>query len=183
MAGTSCHIPALLLVFLSFLFLLATTASSNWRISTVVNATNWKYEGLWMNCEATSLGFIQCNTFFSLLSSDTFMQVCRGLMIISLVLGLWGTLLALLSLKCPQLAFSDEKAKRKLSIMSGMVFALAGLSSMVALSWYAVNIIAEVFDPFYTGTKYEMGHALYLGWTGSLLSIVGGILLTCSSRK
>ncbi|XP_070801609.1 claudin-15-like [Pituophis catenifer annectens] len=183
MALRAFQIPALLLVFLSFIFLLATTTSSNWRISSIVNTTNWKYEGLWMNCEATSLGFIQCNTSYLLLSSDTFIQICRALMIISLVLGLCGTLLALLSLKCPQLGFSDERKKGRISMMSGMVFALAGLSSMVALSWYAVNIITEVFDPFYAGTKYEMGYALYLGWTGSLLSIVGGILLTCSSCK
>ncbi|ETE72757.1 Claudin-15, partial [Ophiophagus hannah] len=61
--------------------------------------------------------------------------------------------MALLGLKCPQLGFSDEKTKGRISMMSGMVFALAGLSSMVALSWYAVNIITEFFDPFYAGTK------------------------------
>ncbi|XP_032080736.1 claudin-15-like [Thamnophis elegans] len=183
MALTAFKTPALLLLFLSFIFLLTTTASSNWRISSIVNATNWKYEGLWMNCEATSLGLIQCNTLYVPLSSDTFFQVCRALMIISLVLGICGILLALLSLKCPQLGFSDEKTKIKISMMSGIVFALAGLSSMVALSWYAVCIITEFFDPLYAGTRYEMGHALYLGWTGSLLSIIGGILFTCSSRK
>uniref|UniRef100_A0A8C6XAR1 Claudin n=1 Tax=Naja naja TaxID=35670 RepID=A0A8C6XAR1_NAJNA len=183
MGLTAFQKPALLLVFLSFIFLLTTTVSNNWRISSIVNTTNWKYEGLWMNCEATSLGFIQCNTLYIMLSSNTFIQICRALMITSLVLGICGILLALLSLKCPQLDFSDEKTKGRISMMSGMVFALAGLSSMVAISWYAVNIITEFFDPFYAGTKYEMGYALYLGWTGSLLSIVGGILLTRSSCK
>ncbi|KAM6443203.1 claudin-15-like isoform 2-T3 [Liasis olivaceus] len=182
MALTAFQIPALLLIFLGFIFLLVTTVSSNWKISSTVNTTNWNYEGLWMNCEATSLGSFQCNTLYSLLSLDTFIQACRALMITSLVLGMGGTLLALLGLKCTQLGSSDER-KARLSIMSGMIFLLAGLSSMVALSWYAANITAEFFDPLYAGTKYELGYALYLGWAGSLLSIVGGILLTCSSCK
>ncbi|XP_015671762.1 claudin-15-like [Protobothrops mucrosquamatus] len=183
MALAAFQIPALLLVFLSFIFLLATTVSSNWRISSIVNTTNWKYEGLWMNCNTTSLGSIQCNKLYFFLSLDTFIHICQALMITSLVLGMCGTLLALLGLRCTQLSFSDKRTKGRISIMSGMIFALAGVSSMVALSWYAVNIITESFDPLYAGTKYELGYALYLGWTGSLLSIVGGILLTCSSCK
>ncbi|KAF7253367.1 Claudin-10 [Varanus komodoensis] len=57
------------------------------------------------------------------------------------------------------------------------------LSSMVAVSWYAARVMAEFFDSLYGGTKYELGSALYLGWAGSTLSILGGIFLTCASCK
>lgn len=50
-------------------------------------------------------------------------------MITSLVLGVCGTLLALLGLKCTQLGFSDKRTKGRISIMSGMIFALAGKKS------------------------------------------------------
>lgn len=48
---------------------------------------------------------------------------------------------------------------------------------MVAISWYAFNITQEFFDPLYPGTKYELGPALYLGWSASMLAILGGFCL------
>ncbi|XP_025020228.1 claudin-15-like isoform X1 [Python bivittatus] len=162
-----------------------TLSNSYWKVSTVLGnviTTSTLYENLWHSCAEESTGISNCKAFNSLLALPAFIQACRALMITSLVLGMGGTLLALLGLKCTELGSSDER-KARLSIMSGMIFVLAGLSSMVALSWYAANITAEFFDPLYAGTKYELGYALYLGWAGSLLSIAGGILLTCSSCK
>lgn len=58
---------------------------------------------------------------------------------------------------------------------------------MVAISWYAVNITTDFFNPLYVGTKYELGSALYLGWSASLLSILGGICVfstcCCDSKE
>ncbi|ERE76305.1 claudin-15-like protein [Cricetulus griseus] len=61
------------------------------------------------------------------------------------------------------------------------MLALSGACGMVAISWYAINITTDFFNPLYVGTKYELGPALYLGWSASLLSILGGICLfsTC----
>ncbi|XP_029803302.1 claudin-15 isoform X4 [Suricata suricatta] len=61
------------------------------------------------------------------------------------------------------------------------LLALSGFCGMVAISWYAFNITQEFFDPLYPGTKYELGPALYLGWSASLLAILGGVCLasTC----
>ncbi|XP_064449270.1 claudin-15 isoform X4 [Mirounga angustirostris] len=57
------------------------------------------------------------------------------------------------------------------------LLALSGFCGMVAISWYAFNITQEFFDPVYAGTKYELGPALYLGWSASLLAILGGFCL------
>lgn len=56
---------------------------------------------------------------------------------------------------------------------------------MVAISWYAVNITTDFFNPLYVGTKYELGPALYLGWSASLLSLLGSVCLfsTCCCAK
>ncbi|KAI2547153.1 claudin 15, partial [Homo sapiens] len=60
------------------------------------------------------------------------------------------------------------------------MLALSGICGMVAISWYAFNITRDFFDPLYPGTKYELGPALYLGWSASLISILGGLCL-CSA--
>ncbi|CAM4720999.1 unnamed protein product [Lepidochelys kempii] len=186
MASSSLQISALLLALAGLIILLVTTVSNRWKISstaTAVITANWIYEGLWMNCAATALGSVQCKKFFSLLSLDTYIQACRALMIISIVLGLLATALSLFGLKCTQVGMSNENTKVKISVTGGVIFILAGLSSMVAVSWYAARITAQFFDPLYGGTKYELGDALYLGWAGSILSMLGGIFLTCSCKR
>uniref|UniRef100_A0A8C3I4R8 Claudin-15 n=1 Tax=Chrysemys picta bellii TaxID=8478 RepID=A0A8C3I4R8_CHRPI len=115
-------------------------------------------------------------------SRPAYIQACRALMIISIVLGLLATVLSLFGLKCTQVGMSNENTKVKISVTGGAIFILAGLSSMVAVSWYAARITAQFFDPLYGGTKYELGDALYLGWAGSILSMLGGIFLTCSCK-
>ncbi|XP_054840223.1 claudin-19-like [Eublepharis macularius] len=185
MASTSFQISALLLAVSGFIILLVATVSNSWKSSSSANSiitASWIYEGLWMNCAATTLGSVQCKKFYSFLSLDTYIQACRALMVTSLVLGLLGTLVTVFGLKCTQLGTTNNYTKAKIATVGGMVFILSGLSSMVAISWYASQITAQFFDSFYAGTKYELGHALYIGWAGSLLSMLGGILLICSCK-
>nr|XP_061814974.1 claudin-15-like isoform X1 [Nerophis lumbriciformis] len=67
-------------------------------------------------------------------------------------------------------------------IIKGDVCSTIGLCTMVAVSWYAFNITQEFFDPFYPGTRYEIGEGLYIGWCSAVLAIAGGACLTCSCR-
>ncbi|XP_054692031.1 claudin-15-like isoform X2 [Grus americana] len=135
-----------------------------------------------MDCAVTALGSIQCKNFLYMLSSDTHIQACRALMISSILLGFIAAVLSLLGLKCTNVGLSDEDAKMKFAVTGGFLFILGGLCSMVAVSWYAAMVTAQFFDPLYAGTKYELGDALYLGWAGSVLYMLGGILLTCSCK-
>ncbi|KAF4072770.1 hypothetical protein AMELA_G00251190 [Ameiurus melas] len=57
---------------------------------------------------------------------------------------------------------------------------LAGLSTMIAVSWYAFNITQEFFDPLYPGTKFEIGEGLYIGWCSATLALIGGCCLLCA---
>lgn len=104
-------------------------------------------------------------------------------MITSILLGFIAAILSLLGLKCTNMGVSNEDGKMKLAVTGGFLFILGGLCSMVAVSWYAAMITAQFFDPLYAGTKYELGDALYLGWAGSVLCMLGGILLTCSCKR
>ncbi|NWX21527.1 CLD19 protein, partial [Aegotheles bennettii] len=183
MMSSSLQICAVLLALAGFTTLLVTTMSNNWKISdTTTVPADWVSEGLWMDCAVTAAGLTECKIFPYMLSSDTHIQACRALMITSILLGLLATVLSLLGLKCTNVGLSDEDAKMKFVVTGGFLFVLGGLCSMVAVSWYAAMITAQFFDPLYAGTKYELGHALYLGWAGSLLYMLGGILLTCSCK-
>ncbi|XP_027541828.1 claudin-7-like isoform X1 [Neopelma chrysocephalum] len=183
--ASSLQICALLLALAGFTTLLVTTMSNRWKVldtATELITADWVSEGLWMDCAATALGSVECKKFLYMLSSDTHIQACRALMITSILLGFLATVISLLGLKCTNIGLSDEDGKMKFAVTGGFLFILGGLCSMVAVSWYAAMVTAQFFDPLYAGTKYELGEALYLGWTGSILYILGGILLTCSCK-
>ncbi|XP_069069995.1 claudin-19-like isoform X1 [Pleurodeles waltl] len=186
MASTAMQISALLLTLVGFCIVISATISNKWKISstaTSVITANWIFEGLWMNCAANALGSVQCKKFLSIFSLPPHVQACRALMIIALALGLLAMALSLFGLQCTKVGSSDENTKGKIALAGGLVFIFGGLSSLVAISWYAGMITKQFYDPLYGGIKYELGDALYLGWAGSLLLILGGSFLTCSCKR
>ncbi|XP_065531567.1 claudin-15-like isoform X2 [Lathamus discolor] len=163
----------------------ATLPNNYWRVSSLhgsVITTTTLFENLWKSCAQDSTGVSNCREFDSLLALPAYVQACRALMIASILLGFIAAVLSLLGLKCTKIGLSDEDGKTKFAVTGGFLFILGGLCSMVAVSWYAAMITAQFFDPLYAGTKYELGDALYLGWAGSVLCMLGGILLTCSCK-
>ncbi|NXA88358.1 CLD19 protein, partial [Melanocharis versteri] len=185
MASSCLQIYALLLALAGFTTVLVTIMSSRWKVldtTTELITADWVSEGLWMDCAATAVGSVQCKKFLYMLSSDPHIQACRALMITSILLGFLATVLSLLGMKCTHIGLSDEDGKMKFTVTGGFLFILAGLCSMVAISWYAAMVTAQFFNQLYAGTKYELGGALYLGWAGSIFYILGGILLTCSCK-
>ncbi|KAM7160510.1 claudin-15-like isoform 2-T2 [Macrochelys suwanniensis] len=183
--SAALEVTGFLLSLCGWLIVGATLSNSYWKISTIhgnVITTSSLFENLWKSCAEDSTGVSNCRKFDSVLALPAYIQACRALMIISIVLGLLATVLSFFGLKCTQVGMSNENTKVKISVTGGAIFILAGLSSMVAVSWYAARITAQFFDPLYGGTKYELGDALYLGWAGSILSMLGGIFLTCSCK-
>ncbi|XP_051483004.1 claudin-15-like isoform X2 [Apus apus] len=163
----------------------ATLPNSYWKVSTVygsVITSSTLFENLWKSCAEDSTGVSNCKEFDSMLALPAHIQACRALMICSILLGFLATVLTLLGLKCTNIGLSDEEAKMKFTVTGGFLYILGGLCSMVAVSWYAAMVTAQFFDQLYAGTKYELGGALYLGWAGSVLYLLGGILLTCSCK-
>ncbi|XP_076996961.1 claudin-15 [Tamandua tetradactyla] len=168
---------------LGLLMLGVTLPHSSWRVSTVhgnVITTNTIFENLWYSCATDSLGVYNCWEFPSMLALSGYIQACRALMITAILLGFLGLFLGLVGLRCTNILDMVLSRKAKLAAAAGALHILAGICGMVAISWYAFNITRDFFDPLYPGTKYELGPALYLGWSASLLSILGGVGL-CSS--
>uniref|UniRef100_A0A4W3I9A2 Claudin n=1 Tax=Callorhinchus milii TaxID=7868 RepID=A0A4W3I9A2_CALMI len=171
---------------------LAAILSKEWKItsraSSVITAT-WVFQGLWTNCAGNALGSVQCRehlTLFKLdackqmhwshitstLAETAYVLVCRALMVTSICLGFFGSILALMGMKCTNVGGS-ERIKAKVTFCVGFMFILAGLSPMVACSWYAYQVTLDYNDPLMP--KYELGTALFVGWSGAALCIMSGV--------
>ncbi|XP_067851691.1 claudin-15-like isoform X1 [Heptranchias perlo] len=186
MRVTAIQIFSLLLAFLGLVLASVSMMSNEWRISstsTTLITASWIYDGLWKTCAANAMWVVQCTYYLSLLSLHPYIQACRALMIISILLGVFATLMALFGLKCTNLGNTNETVKGKIALSGGLVFILAGLCAIVPISWYAYNVTMEFYNPTFGGTKYELGSALYIGWAGSALLILGGAFLCCSCKR
>ncbi|XP_015219125.1 claudin-10 isoform X1 [Lepisosteus oculatus] len=158
------------------------TVSNEWKItsraSSVITAT-WVFQGLWMNCAGNAIGAVHCRRHHTIFKLESYIQVCRGLMIASVCLGFFGAILALVGMKCTKIGGSD-KTKARIACLAGLNFIIGGLSSLTACSLYAHRITSEFFDPAFIAQKYELGAALFIGWAGSVLSILGGVVFCFS---
>ncbi|XP_069623573.1 claudin-15 isoform X1 [Ranitomeya imitator] len=163
-----------------------TLFNANWRVSSVegnVITTSTLFENLWMSCATDSTGVYNCRDFPSLLALSGYLQASRALIISALVFGLLACLLGMLGLQCTKVADGNIALKGKLATASGALSIIAGICAGISVSWYAFNITKDFFNPLYPGTKYEIGPALYLGWSGALLDVVGGGLMCCSYKQ
>ncbi|CAH2246632.1 claudin-15-like isoform X2 [Pelobates cultripes] len=184
--SAALQIVGFLMALAGTLIIAVSLAGDRWKTSTQhgnVITSSVVYENLWKSCSEQSTGIFSCKSFDSMLSLQAFVQACRALMIISIILGLIACILSLFGLKCIKVGSSDEYAKGKIALGGGLIFITAGLCCLVAVSWYAARVTAQFFDPLYLGTKYEMGSALYIGWAGSFLAVLGGSFLCCSFKK
>ncbi|KAJ8342971.1 hypothetical protein SKAU_G00328990 [Synaphobranchus kaupii] len=156
-----------------------------WKVSTVdgnVITTSTIYENLWMSCATDSTGVHNCRDFPSLLALSGYIQASRALMIAAVVMGSFGILMTLVGMQCSKAGGENYVLKGRIAGTGGVFFLLQGLCTMIAVSWYAFNITQEFFDPFYPGTKYEIGEGLYIGWCSATLSICGGCFLVCACK-
>ncbi|XP_078738891.1 claudin-15-like [Lampetra fluviatilis] len=157
-----------------------TITNDFWKTSTVAGSVvtaNTVYENLWTSCGTDSMGVSNCRDFDSLLNLPGFIQACRALVITAIILGFFASLLAFLGMQCTSLLAVDVATKGRITFAAGVIYIMEGLSELIAISWYATQVVNEFFDPLFPGTKYELGEALYVGWAGSALCVSGGLIL------
>ncbi|CAJ1079462.1 claudin-10-like isoform X3 [Xyrichtys novacula] len=161
---------------------IAATVSNEWRAtsraSSVITAT-WVLQGLWNNCAGNAIGALHCRPHHTILQLEGYIQACRGLMIAAVCLGFFGSIFALVGMKCTKIGGTDKR-KARIACFAGANFILSGLCSLSACSLYAHRITSEFFDPMFVAQKYELGAALFIGWGGSVLCILGGSILCFS---
>ncbi|XP_059207064.1 uncharacterized protein LOC131986229 [Centropristis striata] len=165
-----------------------TCAMPMWRVTAFVGAnivtaqTIW--EGLWMTCVVQSTGQMQCKVYDSMLALPQDLQAARAMVVISVIVGVFGVLMAVVGGKCTN-CMEDETAKAKACIVSGVVFIIAALLIMIPVSWSAHAVIRDFYNPLVTAAqRRELGAALYIGWgAAGLLLLGGGLLCNNCPRK
>ncbi|KAM9441289.1 claudin-15-like isoform 2-T2 [Clarias gariepinus] len=141
------------------------------------------FENLWMSCAEDSTGSYSCWYFPSLFALPGYIQVCRALIIASIVLGTFGLIFTLIGMECSKIGGENYLVKGRLAVLGGVFFILEGVCTMIAVSWYASNIIQEFYNPLYDGIKFELGEGLYIGWCSATLALIGGCCLLCVCGK
>ncbi|XP_066427479.1 claudin-7-like [Molothrus aeneus] len=172
-----------------WLALLAATALPQWEVSTfagdsIITALV-TMKGLWMSCVSTSTGQLQCKSYDSVLALPGHLQATRALMVLSGVLGPLALGAAVAGMRCTRCGGDDARKKAAVAGAGGGLFILSGLLALVSCSWYGHRIVTSFYDPTIPiNLKFEFGSALFLGWAGSALALLGGSLLasSCCSR-
>ncbi|KAJ6660875.1 hypothetical protein lerEdw1_017032 [Lerista edwardsae] len=215
MANTAAEIIAFLLVISGWVLVSSTLPTDYWKVSSIdgtviTTATFWS--NLWKTCVTDSTGVSNCKDFPSMLALDGYIQACRGLMIAAVCLGFFGSIFALVGMKCTKVGGSDQ-TKAKVACVAGLIFILSaarrirftrivqvpitvlfsiccilGLCGMSGCSLYAHRITSEFFDPTFMAQnrnvslsrRYELGAALFIGWAGASLCIIGGSIFCFS---
>uniref|UniRef100_A0A3B3W0T0 Claudin n=1 Tax=Poecilia latipinna TaxID=48699 RepID=A0A3B3W0T0_9TELE len=172
----STEIMAFVLTTSGWILESSTVSMDFWKVSSndgsvITTSTFWA--NLWKHCVTDSTGISNCRDFPSMLALDGYIQACRGLMIAAICLGLFGSVFALVGMKCTKIGGSD-KNKARIACFAGVDFILCGICSLSACSLYAHRITTEFFDPMFMSQKYELGAALFIGWAGGILCILGG---------
>ncbi|KAI5098647.1 claudin 15-like b precursor [Silurus meridionalis] len=184
MAEVMVEVMGVFLAIIGWCLESSSTNSAVWRIHSKADSlikSSSLYEGLWKSCSSNNMG-VQCVTHPTTLGLPAHVQACRALMIIALLLGIASIFLSVLGLKCTKLGSMKDTSKGRLTLTAGLMFILSGLCVLTAVSWYASRIVQEFNDPFYVGTKSELGTGLYLGWAAAVCVIMGGAML-CGSFK
>ncbi|KAJ0059251.1 hypothetical protein NL108_011286 [Boleophthalmus pectinirostris] len=183
--STAIEATGFAMCLISWLITGAALTNDYWKISTVsgsVIISQRQFENLWHACAENSAGIAECRDFESLLGLPAHIQACRALMIVALLFGLGGMIVALLGVKCIKIGSATDQSKAKMAATGGIVSALGGLCTLIAASWYAYRVVQDFYDPFTGGIKFEMGTGLYMAWAGAALDLLGGALL-CSACK
>ncbi|XP_013763782.1 claudin-10-like isoform X1 [Pundamilia nyererei] len=145
------------------------------EVSNVVLATSNYYSNLWKDCISDSTGVSDCKGIPSMLALNWDIHMCRALIIICIILCFFGSILVLVGMKCTKIGGS-ELANARVTFAGGMNYLIGGMCSMIAYSYYGNKIRAEFEDPNYMEQKFEIGVGVFIGWGGSTLLIVGGLI-------
>ncbi|XP_053482306.1 claudin-10 isoform X2 [Ictalurus furcatus] len=161
------------------------TVSNEWkttsRASSVITAT-WVFQGLWMNCAGNAIGSVHCRQHHTIFKLESYIQVCRGLMISAVCLGFFATACALVGMKCTKIGGSDQ-LKARLACFSGVQYFIAGpiqaVRALLIVGMF-LGLFAAIFsfigmDCTYIGGREKSKYKILI--LGTVLHFAGGV--TC----
>ncbi|XP_065138281.1 claudin-8 [Paramisgurnus dabryanus] len=184
MANGALEIVAMGLSLLGLIGAAASTGMPMWRVTAFIGENiitmEIRYEGLWMNCFRQANIRMQCKVYDSLLALSPDLQAARGLMCCSVALSGLGLLIAIAGMKCTACIQDNDRAKRMVLVVSGIMILLGCLCCIIPVSWTGHVIIQDFYNPLLLDAqRRELGEALYIGWVSSALLFAGGCIFTC----
>ncbi|KAJ6654000.1 hypothetical protein lerEdw1_007632 [Lerista edwardsae] len=100
--------------------------------------------GLWQACVTQEENGMECKPHGSLLALPLELRASVVLMLASNGLGFFALILSSLGLNC--LKTGDERLKRGLGVAGGALFCVAGVTTLVPISWVAYCTVQEFWD-------------------------------------
>ncbi|KAL6091784.1 hypothetical protein STEG23_000193 [Scotinomys teguina] len=184
MASAGLQILGIVLALLGWVNALVSCALPMWKVTAFIGnsivVAQMVWEGLWMSCVVQSTGQMQCKVYDSLLALPQDLQAARALCVITLLIVLLGLLVYLAGAKCTT-CVEDKNSKSRLVLISGIIFVISGILTLIPVCWTAHSIIQDFYNPLVADAqKRELGASLYLGWAASGLLLLGGGLLCCA---
>ncbi|XP_055971146.1 claudin-7 [Sorex fumeus] len=188
MANSGLQLLGFAMALLGWVALLACTAIPQWQMSSFAGdniiTSQAMYKGLWMECAIQSTGVMNCKIYDSVLALPASLQATRALMVVSLVLGFMAMIVATMGMKCTNCGGDDKVKKARIAMTGGIIFIVAGLAALIACSWSGNQIVRDFYNPLVPmNVKFEFGPAIFIGWAGSALVLLGGGLLSCSCPR
>uniref|UniRef100_A0A3B4WMB9 Claudin 18 n=2 Tax=Seriola lalandi dorsalis TaxID=1841481 RepID=A0A3B4WMB9_SERLL len=204
MAVSMIQLIGFMLSALGQFLISAATAMDMWSLqdrSLTVVTNVYTYSGLWNSCVGTAYGTTQCRPYFTILGLPALLQAVRALMIVGIVLGAIGCLIAIFALKCLKMGNMEDNIKATMTLTAGILSLLAGVCGIAGVSAFA-NLIVQSFrfttyaDGGYstfgganvgglTGSltpRYTFGPALFVGWIGGAILFIGGVMMCLACR-
>ncbi|KAL6098365.1 cldn14 [Pungitius sinensis] len=185
MASAALELMGFFLGLLGMLGTLVATVLPYWQISAhigsnIVTAVA-NMRGLWMECVYQSTGAFQCETYNSMLALSPDLQASRALMVISIVLSVLAIAIAALGMQCTLCLEGAGAAKSRVAGASGGLFLAAGFLSLIPVSWTTHEVVQTFYRPdLPSSMKFELGECLYVGLASSLVTMLGGGMLSAS---
>lgn len=181
MVSQGIQIIGISMSVVGWLMVVVVCALPMWKVTAFIGAniitaqTIW--QGMWMNCVVQSTGQMQCKVYDSMLALPQDLQAARAMVIISILAGIVGVILAIAGAKCTN-CIEEERAKAKTCILSGILFIVSGLLCLIPVSWTANTIVNNFYNPIMLNAqRYELGASLYIGWAAAALLLMGGGLM------
>ncbi|XP_062384078.1 claudin-10 [Sardina pilchardus] len=168
-----------------WILICSTLAIEYWtwsEVGSVVLTTSNYYSNLWMDCISDTTGVSDCKYYPSLLALSVFLHVCRALAIVSVILGFWAAVLALIGMKCTKIGGS-EMANARVTFAASVTYLACGFSGMIVYSWWGNKVRSEFVDPNFRAQKFEIGAAVFIGWGGSCLVIAAASVMCYFSGR
>ncbi|XP_059187325.1 claudin-4-like [Centropristis striata] len=181
MASMGMQMAGCVLALLGWIGVIIVCGCPMWRVTAFIGnnivTSQVMWEGIWMSCVVQSTGQMQCKVYDSMLALSTDLQGARALVVVSIVTGFAGILVAFCGGKCTNF-IPEERAKARASIAAGVLLIICGILILIPVSWTASIIIRNFYNPVLVDAqKRELGASLYIGWGAGALLVVGGALL------